>query len=113
MHHRAVCLAGSLSLGGLCAVLERATLVVSNDTGPLHLALAMGVSCVGIFWLTNLVEGMPLRPSLLHAALSVRTRCPVCEEDNRSARCPHDVSFVDDVSVDEVARLARQALAFL
>lgn len=116
MRHRAVLLAGTpgsggLELGGLCGLLERAALVVSNDTGPLHLALALGVPSVGIFWLTNLLEGMPLRPSGLWAALSVRTRCPVCGQDNLARRCAHDVSFVDEVSLDEVAALARAALA--
>ena len=103
-------LAGRLSLGGLCGLLERTALLVSNDTGPLHLALALGVPAVGIFWLTNLIEGMPLRPSTLHAALAVRTRCPICDRDNLHTRCPHDVSFVADVSVDEVEALAHAAL---
>ena len=116
MRHRAVVLSGTpesggLDLGGLCGLLERAALVVSNDTGPLHLALALGVPSVGIFWLTNLLESMPLRPSGLWAALSVRTRCPVCGQDNLAQRCAHDASFVDEVSVDQVAGLARAALA--
>lgn len=110
MRHPAVALAGRLGLGGLCGLLARARLLVSNDTGPLHLALALGVPGVGIFWLTNLVEGMPLRPSLLHAALSLRTRCPVCGQDNVAQRCPHDASFVADVGLDEVAALAGRAL---
>lgn len=111
MRHRAVPLAGRLGLHGLCGLLARARLLVSNDTGPLHLALALGVPSVGIFWLTNLVEGMPLRPSLLHAALSLRTCCPVCGRDNVALRCPHDASFVADVRLDEVALLADRALA--
>jgi ADP-heptose:LPS heptosyltransferase len=111
MRHRATALAGALDLGGLCGLLERAALVVSNDTGPLHLALALGVPSVGIFWLTNLLEGMPLRPSGLRAALSMRTHCPVCGQDNLVSRCPHDASFVDEVSLDEAAFLARAALA--
>jgi ADP-heptose:LPS heptosyltransferase len=110
MRAPAIDLAGRLSLGGLCGLLERTALLVSNDTGPLHLALALGVPTVGIFWLTNLIEGMPLRPSTLHAALAVRTRCPICDRDNLRTRCPHDVSFVADVSVDEVEALARAAL---
>ena len=110
MHEPAIVLAGRLSLGGLCGLLERAVLLVSNDTGPLHLGLALGVPSVGIFWLTNLIEGMPLRPSTLHAALSARTRCPVCHQDNVKMRCPHDVSFVADVSIDDVEALARAAL---
>jgi ADP-heptose:LPS heptosyltransferase len=109
MRAPAIVLAGRLGLGGLCGLLERTDLLVSNDTGPLHLGLALGVPSVGIFWLTNLIEGMPLRPSSLHAALSVRTRCPVCDQDNLHRRCPHDVSFVADVSIDEVETLARAA----
>jgi ADP-heptose:LPS heptosyltransferase len=110
MHAPAIDLAGRLSLGGLCGLLARTALLVSNDTGPLHLGLALGVPSVGIFWLTNLIEGMPLRPSSLHAALAVRTRCPVCDQDNLHTRCPHDASFVADVSVDEVEALARAAI---
>jgi ADP-heptose:LPS heptosyltransferase len=111
MRHSAIPLAGGLGLGGLCGLLERAALVVSNDTGPLHLALALGVPSVGIFWLTNLVEGMPLHQSHLRAALSLQTRCAVCGQDNVSTRCPHDDSFVAEVSVDEVQRLAQSLLA--
>jgi ADP-heptose:LPS heptosyltransferase len=112
MHAPAIALAGRLSLGGLCGLLARAALLVSNDTGPLHLGLALGVPSVGIFWLTNLIEGMPLRPSTLHAAMATRTRCPVCDQDNVSTRCPHDPSFVADVGIDEVEALARAALNF-
>ena len=111
MHAPAAALAGRLSLGGLCGLLARAALLVSNDTGPLHLGLALRVPSVGIFWLTNLIDGMPLRPSTLHAAMSVRTRCPVCDQDNLRARCPHDVSFVADIGIDEVEALAHAALA--
>jgi ADP-heptose:LPS heptosyltransferase len=111
MRHCATALAGVLDLGGLCGLIERAALVVSNDTGPLHLALALGVPSVGIFWLTNLLEGAPLRPSGLRAALSVRTRCPVCGQDNLVRRCPHDVGFVDEVTLEEVVSMARAELA--
>jgi ADP-heptose:LPS heptosyltransferase len=111
MRHPATGLAGKLGLGGLCALLARARLVVSNDTGPLHLALALGVPSVGIFWLTNLLEGMPLRPSSLHVALAARTHCAVCGHDNLRSRCAHDPSFVDDVSLEQVAALAQAALA--
>jgi ADP-heptose:LPS heptosyltransferase len=112
MRRPATGLAGKLGLGGLCALLARARLLVSNDTGPLHLALALGVPSVGIFWLSNLVEGMPLRPSSLHVAVASRTHCPVCGHDNLRSRCAHDPSFVDDVSVEQVAALAHAALDY-
>jgi len=110
MRRPAVAMAGTLGLGGLCGLLERSSLVVSNDTGPLHLALALGVPSVGIFWLTNLIEGMPLRQSGLRTALSLRTRCPVCGQDNIGRRCAHDDSFVADVSLEQVEQLVLSLL---
>jgi ADP-heptose:LPS heptosyltransferase len=101
---------GRLSLQGLCGLFERALLVLSNDTGPLHLALAIGTPCVGIFWFTNLINGAPLQPSRLRAALSARVHCPVCGAENIRYRCPHDDSFVADVGVDEVADMALSLL---
>jgi ADP-heptose:LPS heptosyltransferase len=103
-------LSGQLDLGGLCGLIERAALVVSNDTGPLHLTLAIGKPAIGIFWHTNLVDGAPLRPSLLRAAVSAQIRCAVCGADNRAARCAHQGSFVDDISVDDVLCLALSQL---
>lgn len=106
----AIDLAGKLDVGGLCGLIERAACVVSNDTGPLHLALAIGTPAVGIFWLSNLIDGMPLRQSLLRAALSLRQDCPECGAPNLTSRCSHDVSFVADVTVEQVVALAAAAL---
>jgi hypothetical protein len=72
----------------------------------------LGVRSVGIFWLTNLVEGMPLRPSFLHVALAGKTHCTECGHDNLKSRCAHDPSFVDDVSLENVVTLARSALDY-
>ena len=110
MRHPAIDLSGKLDLGGLCGLIEGAACVVSNDTGPLHLALAIGTPGVGIFWLTNLIDGAPLRPSLLRAALSLRQDCPVCGLPNLRQRCSHEASFVADVPVEQVIRLAQQVL---
>jgi ADP-heptose:LPS heptosyltransferase len=42
-------LAGLTSLGSLMALLSRADCLLSNDSGPLHLAIALGVPVVGLF----------------------------------------------------------------
>jgi ADP-heptose:LPS heptosyltransferase len=110
MHQPALDLAGRLGPRGLCGLLARASIMVSNDTGPLHLALALGTPSVGIFWLTNLIDGAPLRQGLLRAALSVRVHCPVCGAPNLARRCPHDPSFVDDVPLEEVTSMATSLL---
>lgn len=110
MHSPAVDLSGRLGLGGLCGLLERAALLVSNDTGPLHLGMALGTPSVGIYWFTNLIESGPLRQERHRPLLSVQVHCPVCGADNQVHRCEHDPSFVDTVGVDQVTELAMQLL---
>ncbi|HEX2052059.1 MAG TPA: glycosyltransferase family 9 protein [Actinomycetota bacterium] len=49
----AVSVAGALDLAGLAALLERAPLLVSNNTGPVHVAAAVGTPVVDLYALTN------------------------------------------------------------
>lgn len=46
-------------LDGLVAVLRRASVLVASDTGPLHVAAALGVPCVGLFGPTSAVRNGP------------------------------------------------------
>jgi ADP-heptose:LPS heptosyltransferase len=45
----AVDLVGRLSLGELTAVIERCSLYLGNNTGPIHIAAAVGAPIVGIY----------------------------------------------------------------
>lgn len=46
-------LAGRLDLGQLAALLARAPLLISNNTGPAHIAAAVGTPVVDLYALTN------------------------------------------------------------
>lgn len=46
-------LGGRLTLGELGALLERADLLISNNTGPVHVAAALGTPVVDLYALTN------------------------------------------------------------
>jgi ADP-heptose:LPS heptosyltransferase len=107
----AIDLCGRLSLGGLAGLMSRATLVVSNDSGPLHLAEAVGAATVGLYWLTNLAISGPLFVARHRYAVSTRTDCPVCGTRNVDTRCAHDDSFVADIPVDVVLAAALELLA--
>ncbi|WP_319463154.1 glycosyltransferase family 9 protein [Micromonospora sp. RTP1Z1] len=110
---------GTLSLGGLTACYAGCALVVSNDTGPLHLAAAVGAATVGVYWVGNLINGAtPLRARHRPIA-SWTTRCPVCGVDctpgiyrhrDGDGDCPHRDSFVADVPAIEVVEAARELL---
>lgn len=53
MRSPAVSLAGRLSLGELAALIARAAALVSNNSGPVHLAAALATPVVDLYALTN------------------------------------------------------------
>jgi ADP-heptose:LPS heptosyltransferase len=55
-------LAGPLDLVTLAAVLARVTIYVTGDTGPMHLAAAMGTPVVAVFGLSDPARYAPLAP---------------------------------------------------
>lgn len=103
-------LSGCLSLGGLAGLLHRADVLVANDSGPLHLARAVGTATVGIFWCGNLINAGPLGRSRHRPLCSWRLECPVCGVDCIQGRCDHHESFVAEVPVEEVAHEALSLL---
>jgi ADP-heptose:LPS heptosyltransferase len=111
MRAPAVDACATLSLGGLCGVLAGASVVVTNDTGPLHLANAVGAPTVGIFWIGNLVNGAPLNRARHRPIPAFRTHCPVCGAENVTSRCAHDPSFVEEVGTQAVLDAALDLLA--
>jgi ADP-heptose:LPS heptosyltransferase len=101
----AVNLVGALDMKGMAGVLARARLVLANDSGPRHLGAALGTPTVGVYWVGNVINAGPLLRARHRVAVSFRNTCPVCGIDQAalgSQRCPHDDSFVADVTVDEV-----------
>jgi ADP-heptose:LPS heptosyltransferase len=103
-------LCGRVSLGGLAGLLEHSAVLVSNDSGPLHLAAAVGAPTVGIFWTVNLANGAPPFRARHRPFVSHRLTCPECGRDGRRERCPHDRSLVADVDAAEVAAAARELI---
>jgi ADP-heptose:LPS heptosyltransferase len=107
----AVNLCSRLSLGGLLGVLARCALVVSNDTGPLHLAAAAGTRTIGIYWCINLVNSSQLTRARHRPFVSWTTHCPTCARDCTDGRCAHEVSFVASVPVHAVRQAALEMVA--
>jgi ADP-heptose:LPS heptosyltransferase len=74
----AIDLAGRLSLGALAALHRRARLVVTTDSGALHLAAAMGVPVVGLFGPGDPVLFAPLAPPNRVRVVRVGLPCSPC-----------------------------------
>jgi ADP-heptose:LPS heptosyltransferase len=96
-------LAGEFSLNGLTGLLSRCALVVSNDSGPLHLAMAVGTPTVGIYWAVNMVNAQPWTRAQHRPLTSWTMTCPLCGHGLASGPCEHEDSIVTGVSVEETA----------
>jgi lipopolysaccharide heptosyltransferase I len=96
-------LAGRTNLRQLVALLERAELVVANDSGPMHIAAALGRPLVTPFGPTNPVRTGPYRR--MDSVLRVDIPCSPCY----SRRCSH-VSCLKWIEPDSVLELARSQM---
>ena len=105
---RCVNLAGELSTGALTAVLARAGVVVTNDSGPMHIAAALGAPTLGLFGPETPVMYGPL--GLRARALYRPPPCSPCinVHNNKVASCIYgQPQCLVAISVDEVFDAAR------
>ncbi len=100
-------LAGTLSLAELTGVLHRSAVLVGNDSGPRHLAQAVGTPTVGVYWIGNVINAAAVGRTLHRVHFSWVTHCSVCGVDITQVgwtaeRCEHDGSLVAAVRPEAV-----------
>ncbi|HSB68181.1 MAG TPA: lipopolysaccharide heptosyltransferase I [Candidatus Methylomirabilis sp.] len=98
-------LAGRLSLKELAAVLGAADLLVSVDSGPMHMAAAMGTPVVALFGATDPLRTGPLGPGVV---LRRPLRCSPCLD--RRCRIADVHRCMRDLGVEEVLTAVRALL---
>ena len=105
---RVVNLAGELSLGGLFALLEGARCVVTNDTGPMHMAWSLGTPTICMFG--------PVDPNHYSWAgpgveiLYKRLYCSPCVHQVDEPPCRGNNVCMQRIGVDEVAAAVERTL---
>jgi heptosyltransferase-2 len=101
-------LAGKTTIRQAAAILERAALVVTHDSAPMHLAAALERPLVAILGPTNPGRTGPYEvPS---AVLTAGVDCAPCYL-KRMQQCPYDHRCMRDISVADVLRHAEAALS--
>jgi heptosyltransferase-2 len=96
MKHTPAIVAGETSLRQLLALMARCRLMVTNDSGPMHLAAAMGVPLVAIFGSTDERATGPLG-----SQVKIVRRAVECSPCGRRV-CPIDFRCMQNVSVEQV-----------
>jgi lipopolysaccharide heptosyltransferase II len=103
----AVDLTGKLDLPALGGFISRCTAFVANDSGPMHMARALGVPTLALFGSTD--------PAMFdfagHAMLFAGVECAPCSFFGRS-RCPRGhfrcmLDLTEDLAWDSLAPLLR------
>jgi len=102
--------AGELSLTELRALLDRASLYLGGDSGPLHVAATTSVPIVGVYGPTLPARSAPWR-SPLHATESVDAGDLPCRPCEQRVCTPGDFRCLTAIDPQRVVDAAKRALA--
>jgi heptosyltransferase-2 len=97
-------LSGSTSIRELMAVIKRCSVLVTNDTGPMHMASALGVPVVAIFGPTDWRTTSPYGRE--QALLRHPVECAPC----MLRECPIDHRCMTGVTVEQVFDAASKVI---
>ena len=100
MNHTPTIMAGETTLREFMALLVQCRLVITNDSGPMHLAAALGLPVVAVFGSTDETATGPVSP------LARVVRHPVACSPCGLRECPIDFRCMLGVTVEEVHRTA-------
>ena len=93
------------TIADLVALARGATLMVSGDTGPTHIAAALGTPLVGIYGPTRPVRNGPMSPDDVTVS-----RDGICECHHRR-RCTRERMCLLDIEVEEVMAAVERRLS--
>lgn len=103
---KVVNLIGKTTFGQTAGLVKTADLLICNDSGPLHLAAAFGMSSLTLFGPAIASKWQP--PGSQHKMIQKLGYCDGCVGWHPAAHCLHDGACMKAISVDEV----REELAY-
>jgi heptosyltransferase II len=105
-HGRLPTLGADLDPAELAATLARAQLLVSNDSGPMHLAAAVGTPVVAFFGPTD-----PGRTAAVGSASRILDRYVFCSPCYLKT-CPYGHECMKEITVESALRAVEEVLSF-
>jgi len=93
-------LTGLTSLEETAAVIQKSSLLVSGDSGVLHIAVGLGVPTVSLFGPGRAKKWAPQGKH--HIVINKELPCSPCTTFGTTPTCPIDVRCMRDITADEV-----------
>lgn len=106
MKQPALIAAGDTRIGQLAALYQRARLVLGPDSGPLHLAVAVGTPTVALFGPADPAEFGSWGTTYKHAVLTAEIGCRPCRILDWSGDDPQFHPCVREISITQVLEAA-------
>lgn len=100
---RVINLAGATSLRQLAALIEACDVFLTNDSGPMHMASALGTPLVALFGSTSDVKTGPYRQGTV---IHKHVECSPCY----LRQCPIDFRCMTQITADEVYQALQEKL---
>jgi len=112
MRTRPLVLTGETTVDELAALLARCDLVLSGDSGPLHMAVALGRPTVSVYGPTDPgISGPYPRPGQTAIVLRTGLGCSPCYNALATAECPYgNTVCMRHLTVDRMYNMVRGAL---
>lgn len=96
---------GKTSIKTLSALLKRCKLLITNDTGPMHIASAVGTPVIALFTSTNPIWTAPFGNN--HTIIYKKVECSPCYK--RTCKYKH-YNCVKAITVDDVMEVVNKYL---
>jgi len=106
MRNKPIDLTGKVNLELLPAIIKRCNLFISNDGGPMHMAVALGVKTVSVFGPVSEIAYGPYPAKWSHIVVKNDISCRPCYSNFKFPGCNRDKECLNSISVDAVFKAA-------
>lgn len=104
----AVNLAGRTSFAGTAALIAKSRLLVSGDSGVLHLGVGLGIPTVSLFGAGIAKKWAPRGE--MHRVINRNLHCSPCTLFGTTTACPYDVRCLKEITAEDVYKVVEQVL---
>jgi lipopolysaccharide heptosyltransferase II len=108
MRYKAIDLVGKTNIEEFIALINNVDVLVANDGGPLHCAVALGKKTVAIFGPVDDVVYGPFPRSDKHIVIKKDLPCRPCYQKFKLGACERDRACINMISTEEVFEAIRR-----
>lgn len=99
-----------IGLRQLAAIIQRCQLYIGNDTGPMHIAAAVGTRVISIFGSTDAKRSGPYGDG--HIVISKKIDCSPCHPGSHPGKCNRgSCAAIDSIQLDQVAYIVERIMS--